>query len=208
MNYNARPKPPNGPERSKKRAKKPVALLRNGGRDNEDEYQNANAAEDGVRQRFIETYELSFGNVTYCCDVAGISRTTFYRWKHGKCARDIEFQRRLEEIKPAERFLDLAEGRLAKLMASADERVALAAVQFVLRTRGKLRGYSTDPPEQQNLEQALIEESFRQLKATIEQRAKEEGHGFQEELKFFFTLPVSETLKPEIREMLMKELET
>ena len=81
----------------------------------------------------------------------GVTRQTVYNW----CEEDTEFKRALEDSR--ERFVDLAESNLRKLVAGVPafekdetgetrcagwrERPSETAIIFTLKTRGKKRGY-------------------------------------------------------------------
>lgn len=81
----------------------------------------------------------------------GVERCTIYEW----CKQDEEFAKVLEDSR--ERFLDLAESNLRKLVAGVPaiekdengqsrfagwvERPSETAIIFTLKTRGKKRGY-------------------------------------------------------------------
>ncbi len=81
----------------------------------------------------------------------GVERSTVYTW----CAEDMAFKQALEDSR--ERFVDLAESNLRKLVAGVPaiekdengekrfagwiERPSETAIIFTLKTRGKKRGY-------------------------------------------------------------------
>ncbi len=65
----------------------------------------------------------------------GVTRQSVYNW----CEADSEFKQALEDSR--ERFLDLAESNLRKLVAGWVERPSETAIIFTLKTRGKKRGY-------------------------------------------------------------------
>lgn len=90
-----------------------------------------------LMRTFLRAFEQSCGNVSVSCHYAGISRQTFYRWKRGARPIDKWFQRRLEQIKPLERKVDLAEMKLMELIEAGNTR----AIIYALRTQGRDRGW-------------------------------------------------------------------
>jgi hypothetical protein len=74
----------------------------------------------------------SLGVVAYACEEVGISRQTHYAW----LKTDIAYKDAIEQIYEA--TLDFAEARLFRQIKESD----LRAIMFILRTRGKARGYS------------------------------------------------------------------
>lgn len=136
-------KPPNksGPSSGKNppnRAKKTVsnyATMRHFVADPEAEYK---AADNAVKQRFYLAYEQTFGNVSASCLFAKIHRATYYRWMASSLPKNIEFQRRLREIKPVEMMLDIAEAVVMERVTRGD----LQAAMYVLDRKGKGRGYA------------------------------------------------------------------
>tara|TARA_R100001443_G_scaffold15803_1_gene25579 strand:- start:7340 stop:7675 length:336 start_codon:yes stop_codon:yes gene_type:complete len=84
------------------------------------------------KERFIEAYQKSFGNVSQSCKAIGIARQTYYNW-----LKDKEFETQLQEIKPKDLFLDFVESKLVEKINSGDT----TAIIFALKTKGKPRGY-------------------------------------------------------------------
>lgn len=84
------------------------------------------------KERFIEAYQKSFGNVSQSCKAIGIARQTYYNW-----LKDSEFETQLQEIKPKDLFLDFVESKLVEKINSGDT----TAIIFALKTKGKPRGY-------------------------------------------------------------------
>src|SRR5215207_9195679 len=66
------------------------------------------AEEFTKREKFLNAYELSCGNVSAACRIAGIVRKTFYNWIKSDSPINLEFRRRLEAIRPGERLGDMA----------------------------------------------------------------------------------------------------
>lgn len=80
---------------------------------------------------FLQVYESVGGNVSLACKNANIkSRTTFYRWMN-----DDAFKQEVESID--ESYIDLAETQLRMAVSRGD----MNAVFFLLKTKGKSRGY-------------------------------------------------------------------
>lgn len=98
-----------------------------------------NAKPSETRRRFLEAYEKTFGNIDKSCKYAGISRQTYYRWMKSVSAVNIEFQRRVAEVRPVDLFLDLAETTLMKLIEEGNVKAAI----YALRTKGRSRGWGT-----------------------------------------------------------------
>ncbi|HRH40359.1 MAG TPA: hypothetical protein PKY82_01855, partial [Pyrinomonadaceae bacterium] len=96
-----------------------------------------NAKSSLTRAKFLRAYELSYGNVSYSCEQAGIGRKTFYRWMKSTTRVNKKFQKRLELIKPVERQLDFIEAKLMERVAAGDT----AAIIFAAKTLGRKRGY-------------------------------------------------------------------
>jgi len=83
------------------------------------------------KDQFIEALEQKMGIVSQACKSIGIDRTTPYRW----AKEDKEFAERMEEVNNV--VLDFTESKLYELV---DEKHP-SAVIFLLKTRGKSRGY-------------------------------------------------------------------
>src|SRR6187551_1816238 len=90
-----------------------------------------------TRQKFLDAFETTCGNVSASCEYAGISRQTYYRWLRSLTAVNIQFRDRLSRIKPNDRLVDLAESRLIQKIAEGD----IAAIIFTLKTKGRERGW-------------------------------------------------------------------
>lgn len=92
-------------------------------------------AED-KKTKLIRLYEKHFGNITLACKEAKISRQLFYYYKK----TDVNFENALNQIKLDDLIVDLAEEALIRLIKKGN----VAAILFVLKTKGKSRGYSQD----------------------------------------------------------------
>jgi hypothetical protein len=84
-----------------------------------------------AQKRFVKAYDACGGNVTVACQKADVkSRTTYYRW-----LENAEFKEAVESVN--ESFIDLAETQLRMAVSRGD----MNAVFFLLKTKGKSRGY-------------------------------------------------------------------
>ena len=76
-------------------------------------------------------YEKKGCNISSTCNALGIDRTTFYKWRDA----DSQLDEKLKEIE--ESIIDLTESKLIEKINDGD----LTAIIFMLKTRGKHRGY-------------------------------------------------------------------
>ena len=86
-----------------------------------------------AKEAFIIAYKENFGNITISCEASGVGRTQYKTWLKD----DPEFAKRLAEIEPEEIMLDFGEQKLMERIARGDT----LATMFLLKTRGKRRGY-------------------------------------------------------------------
>lgn len=86
-----------------------------------------------AKEAFIIAYKENFGNITISCEAAGVGRNQYKSW----LASDPEFAKRLAEIEPEEIMLDFGEQKLMERISRGDT----LATMFLLKTRGKRRGY-------------------------------------------------------------------
>jgi predicted DNA-binding transcriptional regulator AlpA len=84
-----------------------------------------------IKKGLIEALEKSLGVVTTACKQVGIGRTTFYNYYN----EDIDFAKKVDDIENV--ALDFAESQLHKQIQDG----STAATIFLLKTRGKKRGY-------------------------------------------------------------------
>ncbi len=83
------------------------------------------------QKEFLKVYDSVGGNVSMACKQANVkSRTTFYRWMQNE-----EFKQAVEDVD--ESYIDLAESQLRAAVSRGD----MNAVFFLLKTKGKQRGY-------------------------------------------------------------------
>ena len=83
------------------------------------------------KDKFLDNFKLSLGNISISCEASGISRQTYYNWRK----QDAEFSQQCEDIE--ERNLDLAEMKLLNAIREGKT----AELLFYLKTKGKRRGY-------------------------------------------------------------------
>lgn len=82
------------------------------------------------KAKFLALYAQTF-NVAKASEGAGIHRSTAFRWRKS----DLKFATSLHDVE--ESMLDEAESKLMELVRSGN----LQAVKFLLRTKGRSRGY-------------------------------------------------------------------
>lgn len=153
---------------------------------------------DEIAERFYFAFEQTCGNISASCKYAGIDRKTFYNWKKSRLPHHIAFRENLKNIQPKERQKDLLEAALMQQVAQGN----ISAIIFGLKTLGRDRGYGERPVSEFFSDQEKAEVIIGQ----IEKRAIEEGWSFGEELKLYLEL-FAEKLKPEIKGILLSELE-
>jgi hypothetical protein len=83
------------------------------------------------KQKFLEMFKRTFGNIFRAAEAAGISRKTYYNW----CKEDSEFAEQAQEI--IEASGDFVEYKLMELINRRDT----TAIIFFCKTRLKERGY-------------------------------------------------------------------
>lgn len=83
------------------------------------------------KEKFLENFKLSLGNISISCEASGISRQTYYNW----VKQDTTFAQECKDIE--ERNLDLAEMKLLNAIREGKT----AELLFYLKTKGKKRGY-------------------------------------------------------------------
>jgi len=83
------------------------------------------------KKAMIEALEQSLGVVTTACKKVGIGRTTHYLWMN----EDKEYKKQVEAV--GDVALDFAESQLHKQIKEG----STAATIFLLKTKGKKRGY-------------------------------------------------------------------
>ena len=104
------------------------------------------------QKKFLKAYNACGGNVSVACQKADIkSRTTYYRWMEND-----EFKAAVEAVN--ESYIDLAETQLRMAVSRGD----MQAVFFILKTKGKSRGYV------ERVEQEVSVNPFQKLMQEVE----------------------------------------
>ena len=83
------------------------------------------------KEQMLEALEKSLGIVSTACKMVDVGRTTHYQWMKD----DPEYKKAVDALQ--EGVLDFAESHLYKLVKEGNP----AATIFLLKTRGKTRGY-------------------------------------------------------------------
>ena len=84
-----------------------------------------------IKESLIQAMQKSMGVVTEACKIAGVGRTTFYKYYNN----DPVFQKACDECEYI--ALDFAESQLYKQIKDG----STTATIFYLKTKGKQRGY-------------------------------------------------------------------
>lgn len=119
-----------------------------------------------AQKKFLEVYDKVGGNVSLACQQANIkSRTTYYRWM-----KEEAFKDEIENIN--ESYIDMAETQLRAAVSRGD----MNAVFFLLKTKGKSRGYV------EKIEQDVKNDAFYELMKELDaQKAREAREAYDEE---------------------------
>lgn len=88
------------------------------------------------KAKFIDALKAAGGIVYAACEKAGVSRSTYYRWRD----TDPDFRAAADEV--GEARLDYVEGKLMELINAGDTTATL----FYLKTKGKERGWTEKNP--------------------------------------------------------------
>ena len=83
------------------------------------------------KKAVLEAMEKTLGIVTQACKMAGVGRSTFYKW----LAEDDEFKKQVQEIDNV--VLDFVESKLHKQIDGGNPTSTI----FYLKTKGRKRGY-------------------------------------------------------------------
>lgn len=95
------------------------------------------------KDRFIDELKKAGGIISAACENAGISRQTYYNWKDA----DPGFAAMVDDVMQAQ--IDFVESRLMKNISAGDT----TSIIFYLKTRGKNRGWTEKPSQQQGVAQ-------------------------------------------------------
>ena len=90
-----------------------------------------NSRNSHKKEQMLEALEKSLGIVSTACKMVDVGRTTHYQWMKS----DEEYKKAVDSIQDG--VLDFAESHLYKLVKEGNP----AATIFLLKTRGKTRGY-------------------------------------------------------------------
>lgn len=94
-----------------------------------------NPTTEARKEKFLQAFKNSLGIVSAACEVAGVSRKTYYRWTES----DEEFAEKVKDMGDFQ--CDFVESKLLKKIEEGDT----TAIIFYLKTKGKKRGYTTNP---------------------------------------------------------------
>lgn len=147
---------------------------------------------------FLQAWELTCGNVSAACKMAGISRTAYYRWLASHSQQCRQFRLDLAELRPAERLKDAAESVIMHHL----ERNDLKAAMFVLKERGGERGWNGSQASAKPEEPVdQLGEDMKPLLDKINQRARSADMTFPQAVAEFLDV-FRYTIKPEVTERL------
>lgn len=90
------------------------------------------------KEKFLQAYKNSLGIVSAACEMVGIPRKTYYRWVKD----DEDFAAKVKDM--ADFQCDFVESKLLKKIEEGDT----TAIIFYLKTKGKSRGYTTNPEKE------------------------------------------------------------
>jgi hypothetical protein len=98
------------------------------------------------KKAVITALKKTLGIVTPACEMAGISRETFYKWKK----EDPSFKAAVDDMD--EVTLDFVESQLMKNIREGSEK----AIMFFMRYKARKRGYSDEINMNITMEQPLL----------------------------------------------------
>ena len=91
-----------------------------------------NTKEHLKKEHLLVALTKSLGIVSNACEIANISRTTYYKYYNS----DDQFKEQVKSI--GDEAIDFVESQLFELIKNGN----IAATIFFLKTKGKKRGYS------------------------------------------------------------------
>lgn len=119
-----------------------------------------NPTTEARKEKFLQAFKNSLGIVSDACEMAGIPRKTYYRWVKD----DEDFADKVKDM--ADFQCDFVESQLLKKIEEGDT----TAIVFYLKTKGKKRGYTTNPEKDNAIK--LLESFEKKDPKKIELRIK------------------------------------
>lgn len=115
---------------------------------------------DRKKENFLTVYRAQAAIVSKAIDAAGISRTTFHRWRR----EDPEFDERTAEIEEAQ--IDFAESKLLEAINAGDVR----AITFYLKCKGKQRGWSETAQKQEPQQPGITVQHGQEIEVEVKDK--------------------------------------
>ena len=115
---------------------------------------------DRKKENFLTVYRAQAAIVSKAIDAAGISRTTFHRWRR----EDPEFDECAAEIEEAQ--IDFAESKLLEAINAGDVR----AITFYLKCKGKQRGWSETAQKQEPQQPGITVQHGQEIEVEVKDK--------------------------------------
>lgn len=115
---------------------------------------------DRKKENFLTAYRAQAAIVSKAIDAAGISRTTFHRWRR----EDPEFDECAAEIEEAQ--IDFAESKLLEAINAGDVR----AITFYLKCKGKQRGWSETAQKQEPQQHGITVQHEQEIEVEVKDK--------------------------------------
>ena len=115
---------------------------------------------DRKKENFLTVYRAQAAIVSKAIDAAGISRTTFHRWRR----EDPEFDECAAEIEEAQ--IDFAESKLLEAINAGDVR----AITFYLKCQGKQRGWSETAQKQEPQQPGITVQHGQEIEVEVKDK--------------------------------------
>jgi hypothetical protein len=96
---------------------------------------------DSKKRALVEALKANLGNVLKSCEVAGVSKSSYYNWMK----EDPEFAEAVEEVDNVQ--FDFVQSKLFEQVEEGNT----ACIIFYLKTKGKKKGYSEKEDRDDNL---------------------------------------------------------